>query len=72
MLHLSLTIFKFIEDSDYHENTLMTSIKLTASVYIDQVVSPVTLSAFTYDEDDFDQDGKYRGKCIYTIHVIKS
>lgn len=71
-IHQNSSYYSHIEDSDYHEDTLITSIKLTASVYIDEVVSPVTLSVFIYDEDDFDQDGKYRGKCIYTINVIKS
>ena len=49
----------------------MTSIKLTASVYVDEVISPIKLSVFTYDQDDFDDSGNYRGNSIYTINVVK-
>ena len=51
------------------ENTLLTSIKITAINNIDKVDSFI-LSAFTYDtEDDFDNEGNYRGNSIYVIRI---
>lgn len=66
------SFYSHLEDNNVTEDTLFTSIKLTASVYIDQITSPITLSAFTYDADDFDENGKYRGNSIYQITIEKS
>ena len=46
----------------------MTSVKLYAVDVIDEVES-ITLTAFTYDEDDFDKDNNYRGNSKYTINI---
>ena len=35
---------------------------------IDEVES-ITLTAFTYDEDDFDKENNYRGNSKYTINI---
>lgn len=51
-----------------NDNTLMTSVKLYAVDEIDEVES-ITLTAFTYDEDDFDKDNNYRGNSKYTINI---
>ena len=54
------------------DNTLFSSIKLTAIHNLNEITSPVTLTVFTYDtEDDFDEDGKYRGNSKYTININK-
>lgn len=51
------------------EETLLTSIKIYAVDGIDKVDSFI-LSAFTYDtEDDFDEEGNYRGNSIYVIRI---
>lgn len=51
------------------EDTLLTSIKIYAVDGIDEVDSFI-LSAFTYDtEDDFDEEGNYRGNSIYVIRI---
>ena len=51
------------------ENTIITSIKLYAVDNIDRVES-IILCAFTYDsEDDFDEDGNYRGNSLYVIRI---
>ena len=56
-----------------NDNTIFSSIKLTAIHDLNEITSPVTLTAFTYDtEDDFDQDGKYRGNSKYSITINKS
>ena len=33
------------------------------------ISSPITLTVFTYDEDDFDKDNNYIGKSKYTITI---
>lgn len=54
---------------EVNENTLLTSIKIYAVDNIDEVDSFI-LSAFTYDsEDDFDEEGNYRGNSIYVIRI---
>lgn len=59
--------YSHIENMD--ENTLLTSIKIYAVDGIDKVESFI-LSAFTYDtEDDFDDEGNYRGNSIYVIRI---
>ena len=59
-------------EEEYNENTLLTSIKLTAGKSVDAIISDIKLSAFTYDSDDFYDDGSYRGKSIYTITIKKA
>ena len=50
------------------DNTLITSIKLYAVEGIDKVES-IILSAFTYDEDAFDDNYNYRGNSLYVIRI---
>ena len=62
--------YSHIETMD--ENTLLTSIKIYAAKDIDKVEN-IILSAFTYDtDDDFDEEGNYRGNSIYVIRIKKS
>lgn len=54
---------------EVNSNTLLTSIKIYAVDAIDEVDSFI-LSAFTYDtEDDFDEDGNYRGNSMHVIRI---
>ena len=54
---------------EVNDNTLMTSIKIYAVDGIDNVQN-IILTAFTYDdEDDFDDNGNYRGSSSYTINI---
>lgn len=60
-------IYSHLEE--VNDNTLITSIKLYAVDNIDRVES-IILSAFTYDsENDFDEDGNYRGNSLYVIRI---
>lgn len=56
-------------EDEFNENTLLTSIKLTAGKLINDISSDITLSVFTYDYDDFDNEGNYQGNSKYTIIV---
>ncbi len=64
--------FDHLEDNEFTDQTVFTSIKLTASPYIDQVVSSITLRVFTYDGlDDFDETGHYQGNSYAALTVNK-
>lgn len=57
-------------EEEFNENTLFTGIKLTSGVKIKEITSDITLTVFSYDnEDDFDENGNYRGNSFYTITV---
>lgn len=52
------------------DNTLITSIKIYAVDKIDDV-EKIKLTVFSYDsDDDFDEDGNYRGISKYSIDII--
>jgi len=59
-----------LEDKDFNDKTVFTSVKITAGELIDEVTSPIKLKVFTYDtEDDFDELGKYRGNSYYEFII---
>ena len=61
--------YSHIEDTEYNDETLFTSIKLFANK-VDTLASSIEFTVFTYDtEDDFDSDGNYRGNSKYTIMI---
>ena len=61
--------YSHLTPNDVNDNTIFTSIKLFL-VESDQITSPITLTVFTYDsEDDFDEDGQYRGNSKYQINI---
>lgn len=51
-----------------NDNTLITSVKFFAVNNIDEVEN-ITLTVFTYDNDDFDDEGNYRGNSKYIINI---
>lgn len=52
-----------------NEDTLLTSVKISARDGIDKVENLI-LSVFSYDsEDDFDEEGNYIGNSIYVIRI---
>ncbi len=56
--------------SEVTDDTVMTSIKLTAGADIDQVGSTITLTAFVYSPKyGFDEAGNYTGPVQYTVTV---
>lgn len=64
--------YSHITEEDYTDNSILTSIKLTGSTYTDNITSDITLTAFTYDEDDFDENNNYRGNSKSTIIIKRS
>lgn len=53
---------------EVNDNTMITSIKIYAVSGIDKVENFI-LTAFTYDDDDFDENGNYRGNSINGIRI---
>ena len=66
-IHQESSWYSHVEDSDYNENTLLTSIKLTGSVYIDRVSDDIEVTVFSYKNSDIDSEGKYQGNNKYTV-----
>ncbi len=67
--HRSGGWYSHTTEEEYNSETLLTSIKLTAGVNVQDIISDITLMAFTYDEDDFDENNNYRGVSKYTITI---
>ena len=64
--------YSHVEADDVNENTIYSSIKLFAAIDVNKITSPIDLTVFTYDtEDDFDDNGMYRGNSKYTITIEK-
>ena len=64
--------YSHITEKDYNEDTLFTSIKLYVSGWSYQITTPITVKVFTYDsEDDFDEEGNYRGVSSHTLVINK-
>ena len=62
--------YSHVEEDAVKEDTLYTSIKLFMVEDINKITSPITLEAFTYDsDDDFDENGNYRGNSKYSIEI---
>lgn len=64
--------YSHVLEEEYNSNTILTSIKLTGGDKASEVVSDITLEVFTYDDDDFDSDGNYRGQSHATIIISRS
>lgn len=64
--------YSHVTEGEYNANTILTSIKLTGGDKASEVTSDITLEVFTYDDDDFDELGNYRGKSKATIIISRS
>lgn len=61
--------YSYTKENEMNDETLLTSIKLTAGKKINEITSDIKLTAFTYDKDDFDEEGFYKGVSKYSITV---
>lgn len=67
--HRNDSFYSHIEEKDYNDETLITSIKLTAGSKFNDIKSKINLTVFTYDEDDFDENNEYRGNSKYSVII---
>ena len=62
--------YSHVEENQVNDETIYSSIKLYAAEKTNEITSPITLMVYTYDsEDDFDDDGNYRGNSKYEITI---
>lgn len=62
--------YSHIEQKDYNNDTLFTSIKLTSNEKYGDIISDIEVSVFTYkNNDDFDSNGNYIGKDKETVKL---
>lgn len=64
--------YSHVTNEQYNENTILTSIKLTGSSKTNEITSDIILTAFTYDNDDFDENNNYRGNSKTTITIKRN
>ena len=67
--------YSHIEENEYNENTLFTSIKIQSNDKALNIKDKIVVTVFTYDsDDDFDKNDNYRGNSKYsvTIHQVDS
>lgn len=68
--HRNDSFYSHIEENEYNDETFLTSIKLTAGSKYNDIKSKITLTVFTYDEDDFDPEtNEYRGNSKYSVVI---
>ena len=70
-IHQEGTWYDHIKEEEVTEETLYTSIKLTGSTKINEIISPITITAFTYQSNDLDEEGNYKGKSYYITKIIR-
>ena len=58
-----------IEENEFNDNTIMSSIKLMWGPSSNQINSNIELTVFTYDSDDFDEFNNYRGISKWTTII---
>lgn len=63
--------YSHITDSEFNDNSILSSVKLTASTKIDDITSDIKVKVFTYDEDDFDDNGIYKGSSYYEAIISR-
>ena len=68
--NLGKGFYSHIEMDQFNDNTLFTAFKMQSSYQCDQIASSIKLTVFTYDtEDDFDENGVYRGNSYDTLTI---
>ena len=67
--HRNDSFYSHIEEKDTEKEYFITSIKLTAGTKFKDIKSKITLTVFTYDEDDFDENNEYRGNSKYSVVI---
>ena len=65
--------YSHLEPEQISDNMILSSMKFTAGKKIDQVMSPITVSAYIYYSDlDFDARGNYIGAVSYTVQMVNT
>lgn len=66
------SFYSHIEENEFNENTLPTSIKLQSNDKALSIKDKILLTVFTYDSEDDFLDGEYRGNSSSTLTICVS
>ena len=66
------SFYSHIEESEFNENRLPTSIKLQSNDKIHDIKDKILLTVFTYDSEDDFKDNEYRGNSSSTLTICVS
>lgn len=66
------SFYSHIEENEFNENTLPTSIKLQSNDKALSIKNKILLTVFTYDSEDDFLDGEYRGNSSSTLTICVS
>lgn len=66
------SFYSHIEENEYNENTLFTSIKVQSAGDCNKIKDKILLTVFTYDTDDDFLDNEYRGNSSSTLTICLS
>lgn len=61
--------YSHLESDEVTSDTVMSSIKLMSTTGSKEIDGPIRLTVFTYDLDDFDELGYYRGVSQFTTSI---
>ena len=61
--------YSHLETSDYNDSTVISSIKLMSTSLSNEIITPIKLTVFTYEQDDFDLNNNYRGVSKFTTLI---
>ena len=65
--------YSHLEENEYNDKTVMSSIKLMSTSLSKKINSDISVMVFSYDtDDDFDEDGYYRGVSKYEMLIQRS
>ena len=66
------SFYSHIEENEFNENTLPTSIKLQSNDKALSIKNKILLTVFTYDSEDDFKDNEYRGNSSSTLTICVS
>lgn len=68
-VNLGKGFYSHLENDDYQDSTLFTSIKLQCGVYCRDIPSTIQFQVFTYDSEDDFLDNTYRGNSKSSLSI---
>lgn len=63
--------YSHLTKDTYNDKSIFSSIKLYMAEKCEKIITPITLTVFTYKSiNDFNDKGYYRGNSFYTVEII--
>lgn len=63
--------YSHLTDENYNDDSIISSIKITAGSGIEYVESDINITVFTYNSDDFDDNNEYIGNSKFNTIIKK-